>query len=142
MEPNALLRTIYRINAAATLVCGAVLLVVGGALSPVFAAPTAALATVGGLFVAFAGWTCDETPASKDSRSWLFPRELRQALSRPPKALASGALGICVLTARRVAAKLKRRHDFAGHGRLEGVLPSWNALAPMGASVKDRSWLR
>ena len=56
MEPNALLRTTYRINAAATLVSGAVLLTGGGALSPVFGAPTAALATVGGLFVAFAGW--------------------------------------------------------------------------------------
>jgi hypothetical protein len=56
MEPNALLRTTCRINAAATLVCGAVLLIGGGALSPVFGAPTAALATVGGLFVIFAGW--------------------------------------------------------------------------------------
>jgi hypothetical protein len=56
MERASLLRTTYRINAAATLACGVALLADGHLLAPLFAVPAAALWATGVFFVAFAAW--------------------------------------------------------------------------------------
>ena len=51
-----LLRTIYRINAAATFACAAALLGAGHLLAPLFAVPAAFVWGLGALFLPFAGW--------------------------------------------------------------------------------------
>jgi hypothetical protein len=56
MDRVTLLRTTYRINAAATLACGLALLAAGNLLAPLFAVPGPALWAMGIFFVAFAGW--------------------------------------------------------------------------------------
>jgi len=56
MDRIDLLRTIYRINAAATFACGAVLLAAGHLLAAPFAVPAAALWGTGVAFVALAAW--------------------------------------------------------------------------------------
>ena len=54
MDRASLLRTTYRINAAATLACGLALMVFAESLSPIFAVPATALWRVGALFLPFA----------------------------------------------------------------------------------------
>jgi hypothetical protein len=118
MEPNALLRTTYRINAAATLVCGAVLLIGGGALSPVFGAPTAALATVGGLFVVFAGWI------------WI--------ISRRPQLFWNEAAAVGLLDATYAAASLAALAAFGTRMTLElkiAIAQQWIRRDPAGFSL-------
>jgi len=56
MDRTSLLRTTYRINAAATLVCGLGLLAAGHLLAPLFAVPAAALWGLGAFFLPFAAW--------------------------------------------------------------------------------------
>ena len=56
MDPSALLRTTYRVNAAATFACAAALLGGGHLLAPLFAVPAAFVWGLGVLFVPFAGW--------------------------------------------------------------------------------------
>jgi len=51
-----LLRTIYRINAAATFACAAALLGAGHLLAPLFAVPAPFVRELGALFVPFAAW--------------------------------------------------------------------------------------
>src|SRR6267142_2166852 len=56
MDRTDLLRTTYRINAAATFACGAVLLAAGHFLASPFAVPEAALRVIGAAFVLLALW--------------------------------------------------------------------------------------
>jgi hypothetical protein len=56
MDRSGLLRTTYRINAAATFASGLGLLAAGHVLAPLFAVPAAALWTVGAAFLPFAAW--------------------------------------------------------------------------------------
>jgi hypothetical protein len=56
MDRSTLLRTTYRVNAAATLACGLGLLTAGHVLAPLFAVPAGALWTVGAVFQPFAAW--------------------------------------------------------------------------------------
>jgi hypothetical protein len=56
MDRTALLRTIYRMNAAATFACAAVLLGAGHLLAPLFAVPAVALWGLGAFFLPFAAW--------------------------------------------------------------------------------------
>ncbi len=74
-----LLRTVYRINAAASLACGVVLIGLGDVLAAAFAVPSTPLRTAGVLFVPFAVWV------------W--------AASRRPQPLAPEALAIGLLDA-------------------------------------------
>ena len=56
-EPmDALLRTTYRINAAATFACAAALLGAGHLLAPLFGLPVVAVWRLGAFFVPFAAW--------------------------------------------------------------------------------------
>jgi len=56
MDPSALLRLTYRVNAIATFASALGLLSAGHLLAPVFAVPAAALWAVGAAFVPFAAW--------------------------------------------------------------------------------------
>jgi hypothetical protein len=58
MDPSALLRTTYRVNAAATFACAAALLGGGHVLAPLFGVPATFVWGLGGLFIPFAGWIC------------------------------------------------------------------------------------
>jgi hypothetical protein len=53
---DAMLRTTYRINAAATFACAAALLGAGHLLAPLFGIPAAAVWRLGAFFVPFAAW--------------------------------------------------------------------------------------
>ncbi len=56
MDRTSLLRTTYRINAAATLACGLGLVAAGHVLAPIFAVPAVALWGLGAAFLPFAAW--------------------------------------------------------------------------------------
>src|SRR5947209_2173005 len=56
MDRTALLRTTYRVNAAATFACAAALLGGGHLLAPLFAVPLAWVWGLGAFFVPFAAW--------------------------------------------------------------------------------------
>ena len=56
MDRTALLRTTYRVNAAATFACAAALLGAGHLLAPLFAVPVAFVWGLGAFFVPFAAW--------------------------------------------------------------------------------------
>jgi hypothetical protein len=77
MDRTALLRTTYRVNSAATLACGVLLLAGGTLLAPLVAVPAPALWAMGAFFVLFA--------------TWIFAISRRAALSWS-EALAAGAL--------------------------------------------------
>ena len=80
MDRTDLLRTTYRINAAATFACGAVLLAAGHLLASPFAVPEAALRVIGAAFVLLALWIW--TLARRPQLLWSEAALLRSLSSR------------------------------------------------------------
>lgn len=105
-----LLRTVYRINAAASLACGAALISLGDVLASAFTVASTPLRAVGVLFVPFALWV------------W--------AASRRPRPLASEALAIGLLDALYAIASLAFALDAT---QFSGALRA--AVAVVGAPV-------